>query len=73
MIKHSLQEKNLNVCRECFVEYVPLQSLTGDLGLRVTELCNAFKVFQKLDLLDLRGQMLHGVFLKNQCDKIFFG
>ena len=30
---------------------------TGDLGSDLTELCTAFKAFQKLELLDLRGNM----------------
>ena len=31
--------------------------LTGELDSDLTELCNAFKAFQKLTLLDLRGNM----------------
>ena len=31
--------------------------LTGELGSDLAELCSAFKAFQKLELLDLRGNV----------------
>ena len=42
--------------------------LTGDLGSDLTELCSAFKAFQKLEFVDLRGNMANSEYSKNGND-----
>ena len=40
--------------------------LTGDLGSNLTELYSAFKAFQKLKLLDLRGDIANSEYCDNK-------